>query len=99
MNKNLQKTLAASSTTLEEFSQDFTPEQHKIVEEEILYYDVLSNLKLTRKLGITQDQLALKAKLPRTTISKVESGKYNPTLSTLVSMATAMDKTLQIKVV
>jgi len=43
--------------------------------------------------------LAKKAAIPRTTITKVESGKYNPTVSTLMSIASAMNKTLQIRVV
>ncbi len=100
MNTKLKKIVEKNTISLEKFSQDFSSEQNQEVENEIRYYDVLMNLKETRKkLGLTQDELAEKAHLPRTTITKVESGKYNPTLSTLMSIAGAMKKTLLIKVV
>ena len=98
--KKIQKNIAKNTISLDEFSQDFTPEQEKVVANEIHYYDILVSLKNARKkLGLTQSELAIKAEIPRTTITKVESGKYNPTVSTLMSIASAMNKTLQIRVV
>lgn len=98
MNKRLRKILKQQTISLAEFSQDFTAQQEKTVTNEIRYYDVLIELKKLRKqLGLTQEQLATKAALPRTTITKIESGTYNPTLNTLVTIASAMNKKLQVQ--
>jgi DNA-binding XRE family transcriptional regulator len=100
MNKKQQQYFKNNTISLEEFSKKFTPEQNAMVENEIRYYDALISLKATRKkLGLTQEEVAQKANLPRTTVTKIESGKYNPTLSTLMSIASALNKTLQIRVV
>lgn len=89
-----------NTITLEEFSKDFTFKDKKLIEVEVLYYDILVALrKLRKKLGLTQKQLAKKASIPRTTISKVESGAYNPTLQTIVNIASAMNKKIKIKLV
>ena len=81
----------------EKVFEDFTPEQDKIVESESKYYYALIELKKVRKkMGLTQEQLADMANLPRTTISKIESGNYNPTINTLMSIASAMNGKLQI---
>jgi len=100
MNKKQQQRIKTNTISLEEFSKDFTPEQNVMVENEVRYYDALITLKETRKkLGLTQEEVAQKAHLPRTSITKIESGKHNPTLSTLMSIASALNKTLQIRVV
>ncbi|MBU0978212.1 helix-turn-helix domain-containing protein [Patescibacteria group bacterium] len=97
MNKKLQKYIEENTISVAEFSKDFTDEQKKIVASEIAYYDALQALKKTRKeQGLTQTALAKKARMPRTTITKVESGSYNPTLSTLMNMAAALGKRLEI---
>lgn len=100
MNKKLKK-LLENTTSWEvfekELSKDFTDEQNRMVEEGIREYDMLLKLRKTRKkAGLTQAQLAAKANLPRTTITKIESGTYNPTVSTLAAMASAMNKKLEI---
>ena len=71
-----------------------------MVQDEIRYYDVLVELKKLRlKLGLTQEQLAQKAELPRTTVTKIESGTYNPTLNTIMVLASAMDKKIQLRLI
>lgn len=91
---------APTTITLDQFVQDFTPEQKRAMRNHVRYYDVLVSLKETRKkLGLTQEELAEKANVPRTTITKVESGKYNPTLNTLMNIATALNKTLEVRLV
>lgn len=98
--KQQQKYLEKNALSVDEFAKDFTPEQSRIVQEELAYYNVLKSLRQTRKrLALTQQELADKAKLPRTTISKVESGRYNPTVATLNSIAVAMGKTLKLELV
>lgn len=97
MKKNLKKIIKENTIPWEEFSKDFTQEQRESIENEIRYYDVLQALKKSRKQqGLTQAELAKKANMPRTTVTKVESGSYNPTLNTLMNMAVAMGKKLQI---
>ena len=99
MNKRLKKILE-NTISLEEFSKDFTEKQNLIVEEGIRKYDMLAKLKEERKKSkLTQTQLAQKAKLPRTTITKIESGTYNPTINTLSAIASAMNKKLKISFV
>lgn len=99
MKKQLGKILKTKTISLEEFSNGFTKEQKQIAENELRYYDVLMALKQARKrMGYTQQELADKANLPRTTITKLESGKYNPTLNTLMIVASAMNKSLEIQV-
>jgi DNA-binding XRE family transcriptional regulator len=54
---------------------------------------------LRKKLGLTQAELAKRAALPRTTVTKIESGTYNPTVNTLMLLAAAMNKKLVFKLV
>ena len=46
------------------------------------------------KLGITQEELAFKAGMDRTYISGVERGIRNPTYTSLVSIASALESNL-----
>lgn len=51
-----------------------------------------------RKLqGMTQAELARRAGIPRTNITRFESGNYNPSLEMLVRIAAALDVSLQIQ--
>lgn len=47
-------------------------------------------------MGLTQDELAKKAKINRTTLSKVETGSRNATIDTLIKLASAMDMQLDM---
>jgi len=95
--QNLQTILKKNAVSLDEVFGNLTPEQEKIIEIEIRYYDVLVQLKQLRKqMGYTQAQLAKKADIPRTTITKIESGSHNPTVGTLMLIASAMDRKLQV---
>ncbi|RPJ95757.1 transcriptional regulator [Rummeliibacillus sp. TYF005] len=54
-----------------------------------------NNVKFTRmKQGITQEQLAKKVHATRQTIGLIEKGKYNPSLQLCISIAKALNKTL-----
>lgn len=58
------------------------------------------DLKTSREdAGLTQDALAQKSGIPKATISKIESGKRNTTIETLMSIASAMGKTVEVKLV
>ena len=46
--------------------------------------------------GMTQAQLAQKTGIPQSNISRIESGKYNPTIKSLRKIAAGLDKKLDI---
>ncbi len=89
--------LQTQAVPLAQVFSDFTDEEKKMAEAYKRYFNVLISIKkMRKKLGLTQEELAEKAKIPRTTVTKIESGSYNPTISTLMSIASAMDKKLQV---
>jgi len=86
--------------SLKEFGKRFTAADREIIEQQKKYYYLALALRKTRQAkGLTQDKLAQKAHLPRTTITKVESGERNVTLQTLMNLAEAMDKKLEVHLV
>jgi DNA-binding XRE family transcriptional regulator len=52
--------------------------------------------KIRAKLGLTQDDLAKKADIKYTTLTKVESGVVNkPSVQTMVKIAKALDVSIE----
>ena len=49
--------------------------------------------------GMTQAEIARRAGVPRSNITRFESGSYNPSLELLVRIAAAMGMTLQMQLV
>nr|WP_294469523.1 helix-turn-helix transcriptional regulator [uncultured Sellimonas sp.] len=49
--------------------------------------------------GLTQAELAKKAGVPRSNITRFESGNYNPSLELLVRIAAALGMTLQMRLI
>ena len=47
--------------------------------------------------GITQEELAKMAGVPRSNITRFESGNYNPSLEMMVRIAAALGMTLQVQ--
>ncbi|EKD80081.1 MAG: hypothetical protein ACD_40C00211G0007 [uncultured bacterium] len=95
-----QNKLRKLTITLEEFNKDITSEEWKIVEAEKKYYHLVAALcKKRDSLGITQEKLSKMSKIPRTTITRVESGSRNATLQTLMAMAQSMGKTIELRLV
>ncbi|MBI3887533.1 helix-turn-helix transcriptional regulator, partial [Candidatus Microgenomates bacterium] len=87
-----------NTISLSELNKDLTEEEKKIVEIEKKYYPIVVALKKERKeRGLTQDRLAQISHVPRTTITKIESGSRNTTLQTLMSIAQAMGKTVELR--
>lgn len=92
------KKLKKLAMTLEEFNKDVTPEERKMIDMEFKYYVFTSALRKKRKsLGLTQEKLSKLSKVPRTTITKIESGSRNTTLETLKALAHSMGSTIEIK--
>jgi len=86
--------------SLDELNQDLTDEERKIVEAEKQYYEVVVALRNRREQkGLTQTRLSELANLPRSTITKVESGARNATLHTIMTMAQAMGNRVELRLV
>lgn len=84
--------------SLKEINKDLTDEERKIIDTEIQYYDILVAFKKARESkGISQQELALKANVNRTTLSKVESGLRNATIETMVKLAHALGMNLELR--
>lgn len=63
---------------------------------EALAGNLAANLRYIReRRALTQVQLAKAADLPRSTVSQVETGAGNPTLSVLVRLARALDVSIE----
>jgi DNA-binding XRE family transcriptional regulator len=89
-----------NSIPLKQWSKQFTPAQKSKAKAENNYYEVVKEFKEVRKkLGLTQQQLADRAGIHRTVITKIETGARNTTLSSLQMIAEAMDKKLKISFV
>ncbi|MGN0155126.1 MAG: helix-turn-helix domain-containing protein, partial [Lachnospiraceae bacterium] len=67
-------------------------EQNRAKEEVIEQF-----VKYRKSKKMTQEELARKVGVPRTNITRFESGKYNPTLEMMVKVAAAMGMKLSIK--
>ena len=83
--------------SLDQWGQQFSTAAKKKAKIANNYYEVVAEFKKTRKqLGFTQQQLADKAGVDRTVITKIESGARNTTLSSLMMLADSMDRKLKI---
>lgn len=81
-----------------DFIKTFTPEQQQWIKSEAEYFMLSMEICKTRnELALTQQELADRMYIPRSTISKIESGKRNVTVETLQKMAKAMGKRLVIE--
>ena len=86
-----------TTVSLDEISHDFSSKDWQEVENEKKYYKLVVGLReLRQQSGLTQKELADRASLPRATVVRVESGKRNATLETLMHMAQAMGKDLVV---
>lgn len=64
----------------------------------VLRQQIADDIKANRKsLHMTQQELADAAGTQKSNISRVESGKYNPTLDFLVKVAGSMGKSIEVK--
>ena len=62
-------------------------------------YEVVRQLKDARKAqDITQEVLAERVGTKKSNISRLESGKYNPSLDFLIKVADSLGKQVQIKI-
>lgn len=84
--------------TLTQFKKQFNKDQNKLIKENVKYYDLLAKFRKIREAkGLTQEELADMADINRTTLSKIETGERNATVSTLLRLAQAMDMNLELR--
>ena len=70
------------------------------VEQRDTRHSVIEQYVQCRKLqGMTQAELAKRSGIPRSNITRFESGNYNPSLEQLVRIATALGMTLQVQLI
>ena len=70
------------------------------VEQRDTRHSVIDQYVQCRKLqGMTQAELAKRAGIPRSNITRFESGNYNPSLEQLVRIATALGMMLQVQLI
>ena len=87
----------SSYTTLDEFKKGLTEAERKMVAEEIKLYDIATQFKRARKKkNLTQVELARKAKINRSTLSMIESGKRNASIGTLIRLANTLGMRFEI---
>lgn len=61
--------------------------------------DIAGQLRTARKsIGMTQEELAELVGTKKSNISRLESGRYNPSLDFLIKVANGLGKSIQIKV-
>ena len=62
-------------------------------------YEVVEQLKSARKAqNVTQEVLAERVGTKKSHISRVESGRYNPSLDFLIKVADSLGKQIQIRI-
>lgn len=81
----------------------YTSGEEKIVielEQKNTRHAVIEQYVQCRKMqGLTQAELAKKSGIPRSNITRFESGNYNPSLELLVRIAAALGMTLQMELI
>lgn len=79
----------------------YTSGEQKIVievEQKSVRQSVVEQYVRSRKMqGLTQAELAKRAGVPRSNITRFESGNYNPSLEMMVRIAEALGMTLQVQ--
>ena len=79
----------------------YTSGEQKIVievEQKSVRQSVAEQYVRSRKIqGLTQAELAKRAGVPRSNITRFESGNYNPSLEMMVRIAEALGMTLQVQ--
>jgi len=90
------------TTSFEEFETELRadPEYRKAERKIKPYYDLaLQIIKRRVSLGLTQNDLARRANTYQSRISKIESSEFDIRLSTLISIAEALDTQVSIKLI
>ena len=90
-----------TSISFNEFKQEVLSDEAVRTEYEKLRprYDVISQIIEVRKQqNITQEELARRVGTQKSNISRLESGKYNPSLDFLIKVADSLGKKVKISI-
>ncbi len=93
----MKKTLTLSAWKKEVFRDQGVKEQYNLLKPEMDIVRAMIEARLKR--GITQQILAEKMKTKQSVISRLESGRANPSISVLQKLARALHMELEIKFV
>jgi DNA-binding XRE family transcriptional regulator len=92
-----EKFIRANTVPFIKLYKDLTPDQRIEVEKRKRYYQIMMLMRRSRmEKGLTQTNLAKLVNLPRTMITKIESGERNVTIETLMNIAQVMGKELVV---
>ena len=84
-------------STIIEKTLDSDTELKKLWDGSRMEYDVLSELiKIRKKLGVSQAELAKKSSNKQQVISRIEKKENSPTLKTLCSILNSLDYEIQL---
>lgn len=70
--------------------------QEYLREEEAVIDIAIRIAKFRRQCKLSQAQLAKKARMPQSVIARIESGKHNMTVETLIRVTSALKKRLVV---
>ena len=90
-----------TSISFNEFKQEVLLDEAVRTEYEKIRprYDVISQIIEVRKQqNITQEELARRVGTQKSNISRLESGKYNPSLDFLIKVADSLGKKVKISI-
>ncbi len=74
-----------------------TPEMRREYEEEVARTELAREIKQARmKKRLTQEAVATKANMPQSVIARAESGRHSVSFSTLIRIAVALGKKVQL---
>ena len=80
-------------------TKDRTNENNHTVRQDFFHYEVARQLKEARKAqNITQEVLAERIGTKKSNISRLESGRYNPSLDFLIRVAEGLGRRVQITI-
>lgn len=80
-------------------TKDRTNENNNTVRQDFFHYEVARQLKEARKAqNITQEVLAERIGTKKSNISRLESGRYNPSLDFLARVAEGLGRRVQITI-
>jgi DNA-binding XRE family transcriptional regulator len=95
--KNLKEQLRKVATPFKEILSELPKTEQDEINRHARYYKLEMMLREYRKSQkLSQAEFAAKVNMPRTMISKIETGNRNVTLETLMTLAQGMGKELVI---
>jgi len=82
----------------EKVKEKFSIKEWKYIIREARYVEVAIEIRRLRKMnGLSQEELAMKVGVKREYISRIESGRQNMNLKTLIKIASAVGKEFKFK--